>query len=87
MLRVRAHNQAGAGPYSQVSTFKTSSTMPSEPGKPDVADSNADTLLVAWEAPSHDGGSNILSYGIQMREGRGPLHRCCNFCPCKHNQL
>lgn len=69
MLRVRAHNQAGAGPYSQVSTFKTGSTLPSEPGTPVEAGSNADTLLVSWQPPSHDGGADILSCGIQMREG------------------
>lgn len=69
MLRVRAHNQAGAGPYSRVSTFKTASSVPYAPGPPREAGSNSDTLLLEWDAPFHDGGSEVLSYGIQLRQG------------------
>ena len=79
MLRVRAHNQAGAGPYSQISTFKTGNVIPSEPGTPFEAGGNAETLLVAWESPSHDGGSEILSCSIQMREGGVPAQPMLNF--------
>ena len=69
MLRVRAHNDAGPGPYSKVSTFKTASSVPWAPGSPRSIGSNSDMLLLEWDAPSHDGGSEVLSYSVQMRDG------------------
>ena len=69
MLRVRAHNEAGPGPYSTSMSFKTASTVPHPPGPPREAGSSSGSLLLGWDAPAHDGGAELLAYSIEMREG------------------
>lgn len=69
MLRVRAHNEAGAGPYSRVSTFVTAATIPHTPCTPREAGSNSEVLSLEWDPPLHDGGSPLLSYTLQVRDG------------------
>lgn len=69
MLRVRAQNEAGPGPYSRTASFQTASTVPYPPGAPRQVDCTADTMVLEWDAPLHDGGSEIQAYELDLREG------------------
>ena len=69
VVRVRAANAAGEGPYSAL----VSGTPRTTPGAPtSVSGTAGDTFVdVAWTAPSSDGGASITDYVVQVKAGSG----------------
>lgn len=74
-VRVRARNAAGHSSYSAPADVKTAADTPEPPSAPAAVSRGTDTLTVAWEAPSHDGGSPIMSYRLELC--RGGLSAAC----------
>ena len=43
--------------------------VPGAPGKPEISDIDATHMTVTWTAPESDGGSRILGYIVERKEG------------------
>lgn len=41
------------------------------PGTPDYVDVTSESVKLKWDAPKRDGGSKIVSYNIEKRQGQG----------------
>ena len=69
VVRVRAANAAGEGPYSALVSGSPRTT----PGAPtSVSGTAGETFVdVAWTAPSSDGGASITDYVVQVKAGSG----------------
>lgn len=49
------------------------------PGTPDYIDVTRETITLKWTAPLRDGGSKIVGYSIEKRQGSGDRWLRCNF--------
>lgn len=56
--------------------FFSSSLDP--PGTPNCIDVTRDSVTLQWEPPKRDGGSRIVAYSVERRQGRARWLRC-NF--------
>ncbi|KAL3147790.1 Fibronectin type III domain-containing protein 3B, variant 2 [Trebouxia sp. C0010 RCD-2024] len=68
-VRIRAKNASGWSQYSIPSDVKAAPGVPHAPGAPQSMGQSAVAIELAWEAPQHDGGSDIMSYRLEMSEG------------------
>lgn len=41
------------------------------PGTPDYVDVTSESVKLKWEAPKRDGGSKIVAYNVEKRQGKG----------------
>lgn len=41
------------------------------PGTPDYVDVTSESVKLKWDAPKRDGGSKIVAYNIEKRQGQG----------------
>lgn len=48
------------------------------PGTPNCIDVTRDSVTLQWEPPKRDGGSRIVAYSVERRQGRARWLRC-NF--------
>ena len=62
---VRAVNDSGPGPWSESFAAATEVVAPGPPAITGVVGGNG-VLLVSWDAPTEDGGSDITSYDVQI---------------------
>ena len=70
-FRIRAVNQYGVSePLDALDaiTAKFPFTIPDPPGKPNVIDSDVNTVSLRWERPSSDGGSIIQGYKVEYKD-------------------
>ena len=44
------------------------------PGPPEPIDIEADTIVLVWDPPRHDGGSKITGYELQARKWRDEVY-------------
>ena len=68
-VRIRAENASGWSQYSIPTDVKAAPGVPHAPGAPRAVGQSAVAIALAWEAPQHDGGSDITSYRLEMSEG------------------
>jgi hypothetical protein len=72
-FKVIARNEVGYGPDSEIVSIRASA-VPSQPDAPvtafveNEADSNADYIVVTWTTPVDDGGSDITSYQVLIKQ-------------------
>lgn len=48
------------------------------PGTPDCIDVTRESVTLKWDPPKRDGGSKIVAYSVERRQGKGRWLRC-NF--------
>jgi predicted phage tail protein len=65
-FKVRAVNQMGAGPESDVLSL-ISASPPDTPGAPLLFEATIDQITITWD-PVYNGGSPILGYNIKMAQ-------------------
>ncbi|KAL0040936.1 hypothetical protein WJX79_010532 [Trebouxia sp. C0005] len=65
-VRIRAQNASGWGQYSVPCDVKAAAGVPHPPTAPKAVGQSAVAIELAWEAPQHDGGSDIISYRLEM---------------------
>lgn len=41
------------------------------PGQPDYTDVTSNSVALKWDAPKRDGGSKIVAYNVEKRQGQG----------------
>ncbi len=71
-FRVAAHNSAGWGTLSDVSTALVPRTAASAPGAPSVDASAGDgTVALTWTAPASNGGAAVTDYVVQVSSDGG----------------
>lgn len=68
-VRIRAQNASGWGQYSVPCDVKAAAGVPHAPTAPKAVGQSAIAIELAWEAPQHDGGSDIISYRLEMSSG------------------
>ena len=56
------------------------------PGTPTCIDVTRDSVTLQWDIPSKDGGSKIVAYSVERRQGRGKWLRC-NFIDISETQF
>lgn len=56
------------------------------PGTPVCIDTTRDSVTLQWEVPKRDGGSKIVAYNVERRQGRGKWLRC-NFIDISDTQF
>ena len=44
------------------------------PGPPEPIDIEADSIVLVWDPPRHDGGSKITGYELQVRKWRDEVY-------------
>jgi hypothetical protein len=64
--RVKAHNAAGAGPWSSTRPLLTAPTVPSKPGTPTVSNITSTGARLTWTVPTNNGGGTIDYYDVQV---------------------
>eukprot|EP00850_Spirogloea_muscicola_P023099 SM000328S12469 [mRNA] locus=s328:19945:26895:- [translate_table: standard] len=67
--RVQAINAAGKSEHSEEVVAATAPAAPDAPAAPSVVERLSTSLTVGWRPPSHDGGSPITSYRLEMQLG------------------
>lgn len=73
-FRVKATNKIGSSPYlstSQPITAEDEFKRPSQPGTPQITDSDATWVDLEWTPPKKDGGSPIQYYKVEKRGPNG----------------
>jgi len=76
-VRIRAQNASGWGQYSVPCDVKAAAGVPHPPTAPKAVGQSAIAIELAWEAPQHDGGSDIIFYRLEMSSGASysaPFH-------------
>lgn len=55
------------------------------PGTPNCIDVTRDSVTIRWEPPQRDGGSRIVAYSVERRQGRNKWLRCnfIDICECQ----
>lgn len=66
MLRACAVSQAGRGAYGGAAMLQTAPGSPDCPGAPLVAARQQTELTLTWAPPTHDGGSPITTYRLEV---------------------
>lgn len=61
-------------------------TKPDPPGTPVCIDVTRDSVTLQWDVPKKDGGSRIVGYSVERRQGRGKWLRC-NFTDVSETQF
>lgn len=56
------------------------------PGTPICIDVTRDSVTLQWDIPKKDGGSKIVAYSVERRQGRGKWLRC-NFTDISETQF
>ena len=56
------------------------------PGTPVCIDVTRDSVTLKWDIPKRDGGSRIVAYSVERRQGRGKWLRC-NFTDVSDTQF
>lgn len=56
------------------------------PGNPVCIDTTRDSVTLQWDIPKKDGGSKIVAYSVERRQGRGKWLRC-NFTDISETQF
>lgn len=56
------------------------------PGTPVCIDVTRDSVTLQWDIPKRDGGSKIVAYSVERRQGRGKWLRC-NFTDISETQF
>lgn len=69
-VRARARNASGYSAYSGAADAQTSPDRPLVPEPPVATARSASSISVSWDKPQHDGGSEILSYRLELCRGR-----------------
>ncbi|ERL85176.1 hypothetical protein D910_02598 [Dendroctonus ponderosae] len=72
-FRIRAENQYGISEPLETSEpviAKYPFTIPEPPSPPRVIDWDSNTINLAWDRPTHDGGSRIQGYKLEYRDVR-----------------
>ncbi|KAI4788997.1 hypothetical protein KUCAC02_035499, partial [Chaenocephalus aceratus] len=85
-FRVCAENNAGLSPASEQSKHALAIAPVDPPGKPVCIDVTRDSVTLKWDVPERDGGSKIVGYSVERRQGRGKWLRC-NFTDVCETQL
>ena len=68
VLRVLCTNSIGLSPYSELSTFLTTSVPPVKCSAPKLsAKPKSNSAQVKWSAPDEDGGAPILNYELCLQ--------------------
>lgn len=65
---VRARNDAGLGPASDIITIQAA-TLPGAPDPPTLVLQNEQTIELSWNAPADDGASTLTGYVLYWDEG------------------
>ena len=68
-MRARARNASGYSTYSGAADAQTSPDRPFAPQPPEATARSANSISVSWDKPQHDGGSEILSYRLEVCRG------------------
>lgn len=69
-VRIRAQNSSGWGQYCLPTEVKSAPGVPHAPGVPRGTSRNPACIDMEWEAPQHDGGTDIASYRLEMLSGK-----------------
>uniref|UniRef100_A0A8C7GLI9 Fibronectin type-III domain-containing protein n=1 Tax=Oncorhynchus kisutch TaxID=8019 RepID=A0A8C7GLI9_ONCKI len=59
-------------------TVKDPFVPPDSPSRLEVSDVKKDSMVITWEAPGYDGGSNIIGYIIEKHDKEGVRWTRCN---------
>ncbi|KAL3282642.1 hypothetical protein HHI36_005817 [Cryptolaemus montrouzieri] len=71
-FRLRAQNEAGFSPWSSEVQYTTLPDRPSSPSKPTVSGRiQAYSFKLRWDPPTHQGGSEIEKYILEVNSGSG----------------
>ena len=65
-VRVAAHNDVGAGPWSASPASATPAMVPGAPREVAV-EAGSQQLTVTWQSPADDGGERVTGYVVQWR--------------------
>ena len=65
-VRVAAHNDVGAGPWSTSPASATPAMVPGAPREVAV-EAGSQQLTVTWQSPADDGGERVTGYVVQWR--------------------
>ncbi|BDA40522.1 probable fibronectin type-III domain-containing protein 3a [Coccomyxa sp. Obi] len=68
MVRVRACNCRGQGPWSRIASAETLPAPPDAPPAPTVGQRTAYSLRLRWDAPAEDNGAAVVHYRLEMAE-------------------
>nr|XP_006823012.1 PREDICTED: titin-like [Saccoglossus kowalevskii] len=71
-FRVMAENKAGLGPPSEATApmlAKPPYDVPSPPSQPSIDNVTKTTMTLSWKPPTSDGGSKVLGYVIEKKDG------------------
>ena len=77
-LQVRAVNSAGEGDWS-TTVSATPLTVPGRPGSTITVTPGDETLMVAWSAPSDDGGADVTGYDLRYIRSDAPSKADANW--------
>ncbi|CAG9462552.1 unnamed protein product [Pedinophyceae sp. YPF-701] len=69
VARVAAVNAAGTGPPGASVSFRTMPAAPAAPGAPRASFVTTSSIQAEWNAPAHDGGSQLTSYRVECADG------------------
>ncbi|KAG1670997.1 hypothetical protein FOA52_014239 [Chlamydomonas sp. UWO 241] len=69
-FRVRAANRVGESRLSELMSFATQATVPSQPEPPAMLSSSSDSVIMRW-APPAGNGSPVSSYRLERSDGDG----------------
>uniref|UniRef100_A0A8C7I2U2 Titin n=1 Tax=Oncorhynchus kisutch TaxID=8019 RepID=A0A8C7I2U2_ONCKI len=80
IFRVMAVNMYGTGePLESDPMVSTNPYVPADaPSTPEVTTITKNTMVVCWERPDHDGGSDIFNYVVERRDKTGLRWVKCN---------
>uniref|UniRef100_A0A8C3S4Y5 Titin n=1 Tax=Chelydra serpentina TaxID=8475 RepID=A0A8C3S4Y5_CHESE len=80
VFRIMAVNKYGVGePLESESVIaKNPFVVPLPPNAPEVSSITKDSMIVVWERPVSDGGSEILGYVLEKRDKEGIRWTRCN---------
>ena len=67
--RVRAVNDAGAGPGSNIAEARTDPVVPDAPPNLSARSGGTTTIDLSWEAPAYTGGAPVTGYRIEVHDG------------------
>uniref|UniRef100_A0A452HGU6 Titin n=1 Tax=Gopherus agassizii TaxID=38772 RepID=A0A452HGU6_9SAUR len=80
VFRIMAVNKYGVGESleSEPVIAKNPFVVPLPPNAPEVSAITKDSMIVVWERPASDGGSEILGYVLEKRDKEGIRWTRCN---------